>query len=194
MIPICVKRTILYGMIVFMACFLIAACSNSTVSSSVPPQPVGVHGTSIASTPGIGPIVILTPTKVPGGNEQGQLVTLPDRILTITNMSRQTGTDSNSIAINLTITIKNTGIKTIRNDASYFQLISSEGDAFGLETKEAPNFFGSIASQSSRSGTIIFQVPAGAMNGIRLMYRPEISTETIFVPLNLAQRSDASLA
>jgi Domain of unknown function (DUF4352) len=172
-------------MIVFTACFLIAACSNNTASSPVPTKLVVAQGTSIASTPGIGPTVILTPTKVPGGTEQSQLVTLPDRVIAITNMSKQVGTESTSIAINLTITIKNTSAKTIRNDAAYFQLISAEGDAFGLASKEAANFFGSIASQNSRSGTIIFQVPTGAVKGIRLMYRPEFSTETIFVPLNL---------
>ena len=188
MVPMFVKRTILYGMIVFIACFFVAACSNNTntASSSVPTQPILVQGTSIPSTPGVGPTVILTPTRVPGGNEQSQLVTLRDRILTITRMSKQAGTDSNSIAIDLTITIKNTSTKTISNDAAYFQLISAEGDAFGLESQEVPNFFGSIASQSSRSGTIIFQVPVGAISGMRLMYRPEVSTETIFVPLNLA--------
>ena len=185
MVPIYLKRKILYGMIAFLACLLIEACSNNTVSSPLPTQPVIVQGTSIASTPGIGPTVILTPTRVPGGNEQSQLVTLPDRILTITGMNKQVGTNSNSIAINLAITIKNTGTKTINNDAVYFQLISAEGDAFGLQSNVAPNFFGSIASQSSRSGTIIFQVPSGAIYGIRLMYRPEVSTETIFLPLNL---------
>ncbi|MGZ6365385.1 MAG: DUF4352 domain-containing protein [Ktedonobacteraceae bacterium] len=188
MVPISVKRTILYGMIVFVACFLIAACSNNTNSdsSAVTTQPTLVQGTSIPSTPGVGPTVILTPTRIPGGNEQSQLVTLPDRILTITRMSKQAGTDSNSVAINLTITIKNTGAKSIGNDAAYFQLISAEGDIFGLESKETLNFFGAIAPQSSRSGTIIFQIPAGAIHGMRLMYRPDISTETIFVPLNLA--------
>ena len=172
-------------MIVFLSCLLITACSTNTVSNPKPTQPVLVQGTSIASTPGIGPTVILTPTKVPGGNEQSQLITLPDRVLTITNMSKQEGTDGNSIAIHLTITIKNTGSKTININAAYFQLISAEGDAFGLESKVDSNFFGAIASQSSRNGTIIFQVPAGALNGLRLMYRPEVSTETIFVPLNL---------
>lgn len=186
MFPIYLKRTLLYGMIVFIACLLIAACSNNSVSSVTPTQPVVVQGTSIASTPGIGPTIILTPTRVPGGNEQSQIITLPDRILTITNMNKQAGADSNTIAINLTITIKNTGAKAISNNAAYFQLISAEGDAFGLVNKETANFFGSIASQHSRSGTITFQVPAGAMNNIRLMYRPEVSTETIFVPLNLA--------
>ena len=188
MVPISVKHRILYGMMVFVACILIAACSNNTNSdsSAVTTQPTLVQGTSIPSTPGVGPTVILTPTRIPGGNEQSQLVTLPDRTLAITRMSKQAGTDSNSIAIDLTITIKNTSAKIISNDAAYFQLISAEGDAFGLESKEVPNFWGSIASQSSRSGTIIFQVPVGAINGMRLMYRPEVSTETIFVPLNLA--------
>ncbi len=187
MVPIYLKRKIPCGMIVILSCLLITACTTNSVSNPgpIPTQPVLVQGTSIASTPGIGPTVILTPTKVPGGNEQSQLVTLPDRIITITNMSKQVGTDSNSIAINLTITIKNTGAKTINNNAAYFQLISAEGDAFGLQSKVARNFFGSIASQRSRSGIIIFQVPAGAINGIRLMYRPEVTTETIFVPLNL---------
>ena len=187
MVPIYSKRKILCGMIVILSCLLITACTTNSVSNPgpIPTQPVLVQGTSIASTPGIGPTVILTPTKVPGGNEQSQLVKLPDRIITITNMSKQVGTDSNSIAINLTITIKNTGAKTINNNAAYFQLISVEGDAFGLQSKVAPNFFGSIAFQSSRSGIIIFQVPAGAINGIRLMYRPEVTTETVFVPLNL---------
>jgi Domain of unknown function (DUF4352) len=157
----------------------------NTASNSVPTQPVLVQGTSITSTPGIGPTVILTPTRVPGGNMQSQLVTLPDRILTITNVSKRVGTDSSSIIINLTITIKNTGAKTINNDAAYFQLTGAEGDAFGLQSRVVPNFFGTIASQSSRSGTIIFLVPAGAVNGMRLQYRPEVTTETIFVSLNL---------
>ncbi len=183
MIHFHLKRTLLYGILV-LACLLIAACSSNSAGSPVPTRPVVVQGTSIASTPGIGPTVIQTPTRVPGGNEQSQLITLPDRILTIANISKQAG--NNSVAINLTITIKNTSAKTIHNDAAYFQLISAEGDTFGLQSNEAPNFFGSIASQNSRSGTITFQIPAGAMSGARLMYRPDVATETIFVPLNLA--------
>ena len=117
MVPIYLKRMVACGMIVFLSCLLISACSTATVSNPIPTQPVLIQGTSIASSPGIGPTVILTPTKVPGGNEQAQLITLPDRVLTITNMSKQEGTDSNSKAIHLTITIKNTGSKTINNDA-----------------------------------------------------------------------------
>src|SRR2546430_13179468 len=82
MILIYLKRKIPCGIIVILSCLLITACSANTVSSPgpIPNQPALVQGTSIASTPGIGPTVILTPTKVPGGNEQSQLVTLPDRI------------------------------------------------------------------------------------------------------------------
>jgi Domain of unknown function (DUF4352) len=180
------NRTFPREIIVFLICVLItmAACSTSTVSNPVPTQPASVQGTSIASTPGIGPTIILTPTKGPGGSVNSQLVTLPDRILSITHVSKQAGTDSSSLGIDLTITIKNIGAKTIKNDATYFQLTSAEGDAFGLRSGVNSNFFGVITSQSSRSGMIIFQVPSGALNGIRLLYRPESAKETIFVPLN----------
>jgi hypothetical protein len=186
MYPMYLKRIILYGVIVFLSCLFFAACTSNAVNNPVPTQPVLVQGTSIASTPGVGPTVILTPTKVPGGNASSQLVTLPDRILTISSVSKQAGTDSGSIAIRLTMTIKNTSAKTINNDAAYFQLTSAEGDSFGLQSSVSTNFFGAIASQSSRSGTITFQIPAGAVNGLRLLYRPEVATETIFVPLNLS--------
>jgi hypothetical protein len=186
MIQMYLKHIVPCGIIVFLVCILItmAACTTSTVNNPVPTQPAFVQGTSIASTPGIGPTIILTPTKIPGGSEHSQLVTLPDRILSISNVSKKAGTDSSSLAIDLTITIKNTSAKTINNDATYFQLTSADGDAFGLQPGVASNFFGVITSRNSRSGTIIFQVPSGAVNGIRLLYRPEFSKETIFVPLN----------
>ncbi len=171
---------------VFLSCLLVISCGGNTVKNPAPPQQVAAQDTTIASSPGIGPTVILTPDQVPGGNQQSQLVTLPDRIITITNMSKQTGSGSDGVSIKLTVTVKNTGAKTINNDAAYFQLISAEGDAFGLQSGTNQKFLGSIASQSSRTGTIMFQVPAGALRGMRLMYRPEISSETIFVPLNLS--------
>lgn len=177
---------------VFLSCLLFISCGdyttsdNTTVNTPTPSQEVAVQGTSIGSTPGIGPTVILTPTRVPGGKQQSQLVTLPDRILAITNLTKQAGSDSNSISINLTITVKNTGLKTINNDAAYYQLISAEGDAFGLQSDAPQGFFGSIVAQNSRSGTITFQVPAEALSGMRLMYRPDVLSDTVFVPLNLS--------
>ena len=132
MFPIDLKRTILLGLPAFLLCLLFEACTSGPVSNTTPTQPSVVQGTSIASTPGVGPTVILTPTRVPGGNTHSQLVTLPDRILTISSISKQAGTDNSSIAISLTLTIKNTGAKTISNDVTYFVLTGAEGDAFGL--------------------------------------------------------------
>jgi hypothetical protein len=84
------------------------------------------------------------------------------------------------------MTIKNTSTKPIMNKAAFFQLIGSEGDAFGLASGATSNFFGPIAPQSSRSATIVFQVPAGAVNGLHLLYRPEVATETVSVALNFS--------
>jgi hypothetical protein len=83
------------------------------------------------------------------------------------------------------MTIKNTSAKPIMNEAKYFQLTGVDGDTFGIQSSATINFFSTIAPQSSRTGTIVFQVPLGATNGLRLLYRPEVATESVFVPLNL---------
>lgn len=113
------------------------------------------------------------------------MITLPDRTLIINNVMKQPGAGANSTAIALVITIKNTGAKSIMNEASFFQLIGAEGDAFGLQSNATASFFSPITSKSSRNGTIIFQVPTAALNGLRLLYRSEIATETVFVSLNV---------
>jgi len=113
------------------------------------------------------------------------MVTLPDRTLIINNVSKQSGSGAGSTTIVLIMTIKNTSAKSIMNEASFFQLIGAEGDTFGLQSNAATNFFGTIASQSSRNGTITFQIPTAAIDGLRLLYRSEITTETVFVSLNV---------
>lgn len=188
------KRTITSSVIVLALFLLLTACTTSNIASNQgapsgnpnASKPTVVYGTSIASTPGVGPTVILTPTIVPGGNPHSQLVTLVDRTLIITSVSQQAGSDSNSKEINLTMTIKNTSTKPILNKATFFQLIGSEGDAFGVSSGVTSPFFGTIAPQSSRNATIVFQVPAGAVNGLRLLYRPEVATETVSVALNFS--------
>ncbi len=186
------KRTITYSVITLVLCLLLTACDTSnTASNQGAPsgnpnasKPTVVYGTSIASTPGVGPTVILTPTTVPGGNPQSQVVTLADRTLIITSVSQHTATESNTTDISLTMTIKNTSTKPILNEATFFQLIGSEGDAFGIASGAPSPFFGPIAPHSSRSATLVFQVPpAGAVNGLRLLYRPEMPTEAVFVAL-----------
>ena len=113
------------------------------------------------------------------------MVTLPDRTLIINDVSKQSGADASSTAIVLMLTIKNTGTKSIMNEVSFFQLIGAEGDTFGLQPSATSSFFGAIGSKSSRSGTIVFQVPTAAIDGLRLFYRSEIATETVFVSLNM---------
>jgi len=186
MFPENLKRTIPCGIIAFLSFLLLTACTTpGSASNSTPTQPPLAQGTAIPSTPGVGPTVISTPTRIPGGNLQSQVVTLPDRVITISSVSKLPESDSGLAAISLTMTIKNTGTKPIMNEAAYFQLASAGGDAFGTQSSPNTNFFGMIAPQSSRSGTLVFQVPAGAAKGMRLMYRPEIATESVSVPLTL---------
>jgi hypothetical protein len=147
--------------------------------------PTVIVGTAApSSSPGVGPIVILSPTPVPG-NAHGQLVTLPDRTLVISNVSKVAGADSSSTGISLTISVKDTGTKSILNQASFYQLVVAEGDSFGLQTGTNSSFFGNIAPQASRNGTLVFQVPTAALVGIRLLFRSEIAAETVFIPLNV---------
>ena len=135
------------------------------------------------SKPGVGPIVILSPTPAPG-QAQGQLVTLPDRILVISNVSKVAGANSSSTGISVTISVQNIGTKSILNQMSFYQLMVTEGDAFGLQSGTNSSFFGTIAPQQSRQGTLVFQVPTAALRGMRLLFRSEIATETVLIPLN----------
>jgi hypothetical protein len=200
------KSTIICGMVFLF--FVMASCGDPTNSSSSPGTPTPVqqevstnptiapsstathaHSAPVVatptSTPGTGPLVILTPTPLPGGSSNGQLVTLPDRTLAINSASKQQGMDANSTAISLVMTINNTGAKPILNQATYYLLVGSEGDIFGYQSSATAGYFGTIAPHNSRSGTIVFQVPAAAVKGLRLMFRPEIVQETVFVALSM---------
>ena len=154
------------------------AKGTSSINDTTPVIP-----TSVPGTPGVGPIVILSPTPVPGGGTHSQQVVFADRTLIINDVSKGAGADANLVAVSLKIMLKNTSGKVIMNESSYFSLLGSEGDAFGLPATTTSSFFGSIASNSSRSGTIVFQVPAGAIKGLHLLYRSNVATETVFLPI-----------
>lgn len=156
----------------------------TTSPTSIPPTPTPIV-TIVPATPGIAPTVILSPTPVPGGSIHSQQVVFKDRALIINDASRGAGTDASSISIRLTITLKNTSTNAIKNAVSYYSLFGSEGDVFGLPPNTNNPLFGPIAASSSRSGTIAFQVPLGADKTLRLLYRPEIASETVFVPINV---------
>ena len=201
------KISIACGIIFCM--FVLGACasqanSSGTASTPTPGQqevsvrsgssrsPTATHAlsTPAAPTPTVtvrsGPFVILTPTPLPGGSSQGQQVTLPDRILGIQRVSKQQGMDAHTMAVTLDMSMKNTGTTAIPNQASYYLLVGSEGDIFGYQSSATPGYFGTIAPNNTRSGSIVFQVPTAALNGLRLLFRPNIAQETVFVALQVS--------
>lgn len=133
-------------------------------------------------TAGKGPIVILTPTPVPGGGASSQLVTLADRTLSISSVSEQQ-ISADVTAVTLVMAVHNIGTNAIQNQASFYELVGAEGDIFGLQSSASASFFGTIAPPGSLAGTIVFQVPSAAASGLRLLFRPEIVSETVFVAL-----------
>ncbi|GAC1646149.1 MAG: hypothetical protein NVS4B12_12830 [Ktedonobacteraceae bacterium] len=129
--------------------------------------------------------MILSPTPIPGGGLHSQQVVLTDRTLIINGVSEGPGTNVNSTAISMTMTLKNTSAKTITNSSSYFSLFGAEGDAFGLPANTTGSFFGPINANDSRTGTVVFQVPTAATKGLKLFYRSEVVSEAVFVPFSV---------
>lgn len=167
---------------------LLSACSSGDPAASGPTSKAttgsgstAVAVTSVPSTPGVGPTVILSPTPVIGGGAHSQQVVLADRTLIINDVSKAAGTDASSTAIRMMMTLKNTSSKAITNQSSYFSLFGTEGDVFGLPSNTTGSFFGTIDANSSRSGTVVFQVPTGAAKTLKLFYRSEVANETVFV-------------
>ena len=175
--------------------FLLAGCDlfgnvSATVNTAPTTQgrtisPTVVSNATVGTNkPGTGPIVIQSPTAVPGGSTSSQQVGLADRQLVIENVSRQVDATTGMTTVTIKLEIKNTSGKNIKNLATYYQLVGAEGDMFGLPPDTNGSFFGPVASGSMRSGTIIFQqVPTAAIKKLQLLYRSE-TAQVVFVPLN----------
>ena len=149
-----------------------------TISPTVIVNPKGTDKS------GTGPIIIQSPTPVPGGSASSQQVTLMDRTLVIESVSRQANATTGKTTITVKLMVKNTGSKNIKNLADYYQLVGAEGDIFGLPPGTNGNFFSTIASGSMRSGTLAFQrIPTAAIQRLQLLYRPE-SAQPVFVLLD----------
>ena len=170
---------------------LLAACGDTNNTSAV--TPTTQSGTAVINTPGVGPTVIASvvftvvapDADTPTSTIPKQVITFADRTLTIGPVSKQAGTDASTTAISLTITITNTGKSSIMNEATFYQLEGAEGDSFGTQSSVSANFYGTISPNGKRQGTIVFQVPTGAVSGIHLLFRPEVATDTALIPLNL---------
>jgi len=121
---------------------------------------------------------------MPDGKVSSEQVVLKDRTLVIGRVSKQNGVNAASSLIMLVLTVKNTSSKPIMNQPTFFQLMGTEGDTFSYQYNSSDNFYGTVPANSSRSGTVVFQVPSAAAHNLRLLYRPEITAETALVLLN----------
>lgn len=158
--------------------------SSATAAATITAQLVTPKASRGSS--GKGPLVISSPTPLPGGKAGSQRIVLGDRTLIINSVSKQKGASTNSTLVNLDLAVQNTSDKAIRNQSSFFQLMGSEGDTFGYQYNSSDNFYGPIAAHTTRRGTIVFQVPTAATSSLRLLYRPEIATETAIILLKLS--------
>jgi hypothetical protein len=172
----------------FLLClFLLAGCSfpgvrtgsiqNTVIGSksAVPRPTVHVHDTSVD------PVVIESPTPVPGDSSGAQQVGLSDRIIVIESVSEQT--DSDFATITLQLTLKDTGNKGIDNLSTAYKLVGTEGDMFGPESSS--DYFGVVAAGSARSGAITFQqIPSAATRKLQLFYYADES-QAVFAPLTI---------
>jgi len=183
---------------------LLVACSSAGSNKSAGTGSTQNHGstplaTAIATitpqlvtpkaargSPGKGPVVISSPTPVPGGKSGSQQIVLGDRTLIINNVTRQQGASANSTLISLDLIVRDTSNKAIMNQSTFFQLMGPEGDAFGYQYNSSDNFYGTIAAHTTRSGTIVFQLPTAATSSLRLLYRPEVATETVIILLKIS--------
>jgi len=156
---------------------------GTTPAATITPQLVTPK--SSGGSQGKGPLLIFTPTPVPGGQVGSEKVVLGDRTLIINSVSKQNGTSANFSLIYLNLAVQNTSGKAIMNQPGFYQLIGPEGDIFDYQYNSSDNFYGSLPAHTTRSGTIVFQVPAAATSGLRLLYRPEIATETAIIVLIL---------
>ncbi len=190
------KKLVLGGVILALLLLLVAcdsAGSGSTqgqgstrpvTAATITTQlitPKTTHGSA-----GKGPLVISSPTPVPGGKAGSQQIVLGDRTLIINHVSKQNVANTNSTLVNLDLAVQNTSNKTIKNQSTFYQLMGPEGDIFGYQYNSSDTFYGSIAARTTRNGTIVFQLPAAATSSLRLLYRPEVASETAIIVLTVS--------
>jgi hypothetical protein len=201
------RRRVVAGVMLLVVFVLLASCgpfgnasdNGKTGTGSTPVGGSTAQGTpataitpllitpkASSGSPGKAPLVITSQTPVPGGGSGSQLVVLLDRTLTIYSASKHQGTSTNSTSIDLDLAVQNTSGRAIANHITFFQLMGPEGDIFGYQNNSSDTFYGTIAAHTTRRGAIEFQVPAAAKASLRLLYRPEIATETAIILLNVA--------
>ncbi len=170
---------------------ILTACGGASTPSGAaligagqPSPPRQVTARPVGSLPPErGPTVIATPVPLPGGATGSQKVALNDRTLIISSVSTHGSALPGSVLIELRLAVRNVSGKPIRNNSAFFGLIGPGGDSLGDEVRTSAGFFGAIGAHANRSGTLEFRVPSAAESGLYLMYRPEITTETVLTRL-----------
>jgi hypothetical protein len=181
------KSPLLFAMAPAVLLF-VAACSSAEdrgARPSAPDAPREITAKSIGGSSGVGPKVVSDSKALPeGGKYSPQKVALRDRVLVINHVTSQSS-DGQSVAIDLDLSVQNTGDNDIKNEATFFRLIGSEGDIFGKQSNASGGFYGTIDARKSRRGAISFKVPEAATATLRLLYRPEVAAEAAIIPLKL---------
>jgi hypothetical protein len=175
------KNSLLLAVTPALLLFL-AACSSGKDQGA----PREITAKSAGGSAGVGPHIISDSKAQPGsGKYGGQKVVLRDRVLVVNNATLQAGGSEGSASIELDLSVQSTGAKGIENQAGFFRLIGPEGDTFGNQYNSSDSFYGAIAAHESRRGHVSFKVPEAATSTLRLLYRPEVPSETAIVPLKI---------
>ena len=161
---------------------LLPACS-STPSGTAGPRLVTPK--ALGGSSGIGPRVIADAPAAPGGGTASQVVELTDRRLTIDAVTTPSAADPSTTVVEAKLAITNTGDAAIPNQAEFFQLVGSAGDAFAPRNDAADPFFAAIDARATRTGSLVFEIPGAAASNLHLLYRPELPTEAVVVPLSV---------
>jgi hypothetical protein len=110
-------------------------------------------------------------------------VELSDRRLTVDAVTSPSSTAPSTTAVEVKLAITNTGDTAIPNQAAFFQLVGSQGDAFAPRSTDGNPFYDPIEARATRSGSIVFEIPDAAATNLHLLYRPEVATDAVVVPL-----------
>jgi hypothetical protein len=170
------------------AASLLAACASPKARGAPgvasAPGPTAVTAKNSGGSAGVGPLIVEAPRTQPGGHAAPEVVRLRGRSLTVNGVARSAVPGQAATLVGLDITIQNEGTGAVRNDATFFTLISPEGDTFAQE-RASNGFYGEVPAGTERRGTVVFRIPAMS-SGLRLLYRPDVPTDAVLMQLPAA--------
>jgi hypothetical protein len=103
-------------------------------------------------------------------------------VLTIKNVTRQAA--GNTAAVRVDVVLRNTGTHPLSDQTTHFQVMTLEGDVFQARATKQSVQRGVIAGGTSRTETLVFDLPAAGVASLRLVYRPAADTPTVLMQLH----------